>query len=159
MESGKFYKSTIGGIVVFCTSVLDDEIFAGVVIDSGRTDIRVGFVSYEGNHFHQHSFKEYAPVQVLVNGCAYDIPEGCKATIKNGKVSVEHSVDYKKKKWNDLTRYIMVKPGKNISIDMFGNEFVKITMDINEASYDCYDRSSKEEFMKNYNKALKALEL
>lgn len=156
MEVNKLYKSVYNGVVVKCTSTGNYNLFGGVVVQADNSKFKVGYV---GDSWLCEAFEEYAPAQTLAEGQIYDIPKGCKATIKNGKVSVEHSVDYKKKEWSDLTRYIMVKPGKNISIDMFGNEFVKITMDVNEDSYDCYDRSSKEEFMKNYNKALKALEL
>ena len=69
MEAGRLYKSNMGELVVFCIKVIDDECFYGVVIDSGNSGLNIGFVSYEGNHFLQKSFEEYAPTQAPEDEC------------------------------------------------------------------------------------------
>ena len=157
MEVGKLYKSNMGGLVVFCTAVLDDEFFSGVVVDSGNTGFNIGFVDYEGNRFLRKSFEEYTlmtQAQVLTNGHTYNIPDGCKATIENGVVLIESNVRYYKQDNITYQIYARVEDGKmvKIAIDDDGSKDIFIRYGCTDVEHG--EECTEEEFMDAYNKAL-----
>ena len=154
MEKGKLYKSTIGGLVVFCTTVIDDEFFSGVVVDSGDTNLPVGFVSYDSNQFQQKTFEEYTlmtQAQVLTNGHRYNIPNGCKARVEGGVIIIESNVKHYKKDNISYQKYTRINGDKMIKmlISSYGEKgiFFRDGLTGGEHGEEC----TEEEFMKVYN--------
>lgn len=151
MEEGKLYRSIIGGVVVFCIKVIDDEYFYGVVVDSGNSGLKIGFVSYEGNHFYQHSFEEYTPTQALVNGHTDTIPDGCKATIEDGVITIESNVKYYKDSCVGCKMYFRVEGHKMVKIEIYPANSKAVFFIDGLINIDCKEECSEKEFMKVYN--------
>ena len=158
MEVGKLYKSNMGGLVVFCTAVLDDEFFSGVVVDSGNTGFNIGFVDYEGNRFLRKSFEEYTlmtQAQVLTNGHTYNIPDGCKATIENGVVLIESNVKYYKESCVGCKMYFRVEGNKMVKIEIYPANSKAVFFIDGLINIDCKEECSESEFMEVYNSIVK----
>lgn len=160
MEKGKLYKSVIGEMVVFCTTILDDKRFEGIVVDSGNTLNGIGYIS---NGFMQNSFKEYAPIKTLFKGYIYDIPKGCVATINNGQVLIESNTKYIKHSLEDFTIYSRhISGGKTTIVTFYchGDVVVESSLEMSSADIsDCGKKIDENEFTNACNTALKNLEL
>lgn len=160
MEKGKLYKSVIGEMVVFCTTILDDKRFSGIVVDSGNTSRGIGYIS---DRFVQNSFKEYAPSQTLAEGQIYDVPKGYKATIKNGQVLIESNTKYVKHNLEDFTIYSKhISGGKTTIVTFYchGDVAVERFLEMSSADIsDCGKEIDEDVFVDAYKRALKNLEL
>ena len=165
MEVGKLYKSIHTGMVVRCTiprfgESFSGSIFSGVVVEKGEGKYDLG---HHSGGWVSMVFEEYTPTQALAKEQIYDIPEGYKATIKNGQVLIESNTKYIKHEFEGFVRYWKhVEDDRTtiITLDCNGNTEIS---HIGERP--CPDISGRvkeideNEFMEAYKKALKNIGL
>lgn len=158
MEAGKLYKSNINNLVVFCNAILDDEFFSGVVVDSGNTSLRLGFVSYDSNQFLQKAFEEYTlttQAQVLTNGHRYNIPEGCKARVEGGIIIIESDIRYYKESCLGCDMYFRVEGNRMVKIEIYSDDVKSVFFADGLLNVECKKECTEEEFMEVYNSIVK----
>lgn len=158
MCKGKKYKNLFDGTVVLCTE--DEEVegrFSGTVIEGGSVAQPVG--SYWG-FWVSSQFEECTPPEILTKGHSYNIPEGCKAEIKNGVVTIKDDTRYWKQNNCGSTSWVRVSQESPITLDVSGPNGEYFTIE-NRGDYnENYAKEiTEQEFMRVYNKALKKLQL
>lgn len=162
MDKGKLYKSVCNGLVVKCTIASSGDFFGGVVVERGESEYLVG---QHYNGWFCPAFKEYTPAQtnVLTNGRVYDIPRGCKATVKNGQVLIESGTKYIKHNLEDFTIYSRhISGGKTTIVTFYchGDVVVERSLEMSSADIsDCGKEIDEDVFVDAYKRALKNLEL
>ena len=148
MEVGKLYESVYNGVVVKCTSKGVYNLFGGVVVKAANSNFEVGYV---GDSWLCEAFEEYTPTQVLTNGHSYNIPDGCKATIEDGVITIESNVKHYKKDNISYQKYTRINGDKMVKlvIDVDGSKdiFIRYGLTGGEHGEEC----TEEEFMKVYN--------
>ena len=117
MEKGKFYKSEEVGLIVMCLKKeSESNEFYGIVIYSESEKYIAGYESYGWN---ASTFEPYEPIFKIVNGGTYDIPEGCIATVKDNKLTIENEVKYYYELFSDHTAYVKVDGDRSIVIKAY----------------------------------------
>ena len=152
MEVGKLYKGVYTGVVVKCTTASNGGLFGGVVVDRGGSQYCVGF---EYSRWACDSFEEYTPTQVLTNGHSYNIPDGCKATIVDGVITIESNVKYYKDSCVGCKMYFRVEGNKMVKIEIYPANSKAVFFIDGLINIDCKEECTEEEFMKVYNSIVK----
>ena len=162
MEVGKFYKSKKSKAIVVCTGSITKRVFSGTVVDGGLAGDDIGYSSYRWS---VPSFKlfDINNTTGLKEGITYNIPKGCKATIKDGKVSIENNTKYYKHEFEGFVRYGKhVEDGRTTIITLCYNGDTKIFHIGERPCPDisgCVKEIDEIEFTNAYNTALKNLSL
>lgn len=152
MEVNKLYKCVYNGVVVKCTTASDWGLFGGVVVKAANSNFEVGYV---GDNWLCEVFKEYTPTQVLTNGHSYNIPDGCKATIVDGIITIESNVKHYKKDNISYQKYTRINGDKMIKILISSDGEKDIIFRDGLTGGEHGEECTEEEFMKVYNDAIK----
>lgn len=152
MEVGKLYESINSGLVVKCTTASSGDFFGGVVVEKGGGKYGIGHGS---DGFFCEAFKEYTPAHVLTNGHSYNIPDGCKATITDGVITIESNVKCYKKENMSYQKYTRINGDKMIKMLISSDGEKDILFRDGLTGGEHGEECTEEEFMKVYNDVIK----
>lgn len=157
MKKGKKYRNIHNNTIVLCTEDLNSpsSYFCGVVIKEGLNSDNIG--TYK-NLWVCKSFEEYISDNLLIKGKSYNIPEGCKAEVKDGVVIIKDTIEHFKIRPlipSIYTIYIRKYPDRQINVYIFDSGYASISHN----KIDAGDKCTEQEFMEAYNKALKMIKL
>lgn len=160
-EVGKLYKNASNGAVVKCTIAngWKTGYFAGVLVNKGASTLSEGaeFADWNKGCFEEyHEPKEV--ITTLQNGHKYSIPKGCKATIEDGFVIIEEDIRYYKFKFNTYNTYFKCTAECIIYVTIYKDGRVEISSHTSgNFNHTFFNKSTKEEFEKAFNKAMEVL--
>lgn len=146
MEVNKLYKSVYDGLVVKCTSKGNYNLFGGVVVKTANSKHKEGYV---GDSWLCEAFKEYTPTQVL------NIPDGYKATITDGVITIESNVKHYKEDNISYQEYTRINGDKMIKILISSDGEKDIIFRYGSTGDEHGEECTEEEFMKVYNDVIK----
>lgn len=156
MKIGKFYINKNTRSIVVCTGLhKNGENFSGVVIETTKGSHYLGF-TYDS--WNRNNFEECILNPNLESNGSYNIPDGCKVTIKDNKVIVEDNIEYYRSYFQStsIEEYTRIKRGEMIQVRVYSDDDIDVLF--REISYfnrnDLGEHISEDVFMEKYNKAL-----